>query len=93
MTTLKILEGNILWEDKHVLGYWGDEKWLNDHIEGKFEKYLKARKHLPEYYADATIGFRFTRSNQDPRFIEAVEARFRKLRERYPNVNIQTKWY
>ncbi|MFE2095364.1 hypothetical protein [Streptomyces sp. NPDC059460] len=66
---------------------------LKEHIEGKFDRYLRARKQIPEYYADASIGFRFTRPNQDPRFMEAVEARFQKLREKYPDVHIQTRWF
>lgn len=93
ITDIDLFEGDVLWEDKHVLGYWADEKWLDKHIDGKFELYLKARKQLPEHYADAPIGFRFTRPDQDPRFIEAVEARFQKLREKYPDVHIQTRWF
>lgn len=34
---------------------WADEDWLNEHIEEKFEKYLRARKALPEHYAEASI--------------------------------------
>lgn len=80
-------------QHKSVLGYWADEKWLVEHIEVKFDRYLRARKQLPEYYADASIGFRFTQPNQDQRFIEAAEARFQKLREKYPDVHIQTRWF
>jgi hypothetical protein len=93
ITDIDLFEGDVLWEDKHVLGYWADEEWLAEHIEAKFERYLRARKHLPDEYADAPIGWRFTRPNQDPRFVEAVEARFQQLREKYPDVHIQTRWF
>ncbi|CAL9422146.1 hypothetical protein SUDANB38_01895 [Streptomyces sp. enrichment culture] len=91
ITDIDLIEDDVLWENKHTLGYWGDEKWL-EHLDSKVDKYLRARKHLPEHYADAPIGFRFTRPNQDPRFVEAVEARVRELREKYPDVQIQTRW-
>ncbi|MFG3380190.1 hypothetical protein [Streptomyces sp. NPDC047999] len=93
ITDIDLFEDDILWEDKSVLGYWADEDWLNEHIDEKFERYLRARKQLPEHYKDAPIGFRFTRPNQDQRFVEAVEARFQKLRENYPDVHIMTKWF
>ncbi|MER7948087.1 chemotaxis protein [Streptomyces sp. NPDC096079] len=93
ITDIDFFEGNTLWEDKHVLGGWDDEVWIKKQIEGKVEKYLKARQHLPEFYRDAEIGFRFTRPNQDPRFVELVEDRFRQLREKYPTVTFKTKWF
>ncbi|MFD3998397.1 hypothetical protein [Streptomyces sp. NPDC058583] len=95
ITDIDFIEGHTLWEDKHVLGYWGwtDSDWIEEHVQEKFEKYLKARAQLPEFYRDASIGFRFTRPNRDSRFIAAVEARFQKLREQYPDIRIQTRWF
>ncbi|MEU7407420.1 ALF repeat-containing protein, partial [Streptomyces sp. NPDC044948] len=93
ITDIDLFEDDILWEDKSVLGSWTDEGWLDKHIDAKFEKYLKARKQLPGEYQGASIGFRFTRPDQDARFVAAVEARFNKLREKYPDVHIMTKWF
>ncbi|MFI8917379.1 hypothetical protein ACIGW4_38065 [Streptomyces sp. NPDC053513] len=92
ITDIDHIDGDVLWELKSAIGGWDDTKWLDKHINGKFAKYLAARKQLPEFYADAPIGFRFTYGNQDQRFIDAVEARLQKLREEHPGVVIMTRW-
>ncbi|MFB7944309.1 polymorphic toxin-type HINT domain-containing protein [Kitasatospora phosalacinea] len=91
ITDIDVFEGRVLWEEKNVLGYWGDEEWLK-HLDEKVAKYLEARKGLPEFYHDADIGFWFTRPNQDQRFIDLVENHIQKLREANPGVTIVTRW-
>ncbi|WP_433349662.1 hypothetical protein [Micromonospora sp. CA-111912] len=57
ITDIDHIEGGVLWEEKSAI--FGDESWLNKHVNRKVDACLRARQNLPGY-ENAPIGFRFT---------------------------------
>ncbi|NBE81923.1 hypothetical protein GVV04_13200 [Micromonospora sp. NEAU-HG-1] len=44
ITDIDHIEGGVLWEEKSAI--FGDESWLNKHVNKKLDAYLRARQHL-----------------------------------------------
>lgn len=92
-------EGNILWEEKSAVsginkstGTDETQKWISKHITKKFADLVEARKHLPDFYKDAEIGFDFITPNADAGFKNAVETEIQNLRKLNPNIKIRINW-
>lgn len=92
-------EGNILWEEKSatsginkITGSDETARWISKHITKKLGDLVEARKHLPDFYKDAEIGFDFVKSGVDPKFKAAVEAEIQRLTQLHPDIKIRVKW-
>lgn len=92
-------EGNILWEEKSatsgvnkITGIDETPRWIAKHITKKFEDLVEARKHLPDFYKDAEIGFDFVKSGADPKFKAAVETEVKRLSQLHPDIKIRVNW-
>lgn len=90
ITDIDHVQNGVLWEEKSTL-YSEDEEWFETNVDGKLDKYLRARQYLPGY-EDAPIGFRYTNRNIDPRFKAALEARIAQLRQAHPDVDIRVEF-
>ena len=92
-------EGKILWEEKSatsginkITGADETAKWISRHITKKFGDIVEARKHLPNFYKDAEVGFDFVKSGADPAFKAAVESEIERLSQLNPDVKIHVNW-
>ncbi|MFJ6934839.1 polymorphic toxin-type HINT domain-containing protein [Streptomyces sp. NPDC101132] len=85
ITDIDHVDGGVLWELKSAT--YADDAWLTKHINGKLEKYLKARRQM-DGYEEAPIGFRFEQP-VDPRFRAALEARIEELRRAHPDLDLR----
>jgi hypothetical protein len=91
ITDIDSVENGILWEEKSA-GFATDAtKWVNKHITGKFNSYMKARQQLPGY-ENAPIGFRFPGKPADPALEQAITNEVEALRQANPGVDIRLEW-
>ena len=72
-----------MWEYKDGIPWHGDEKWMNEQIDGKFFKYLEMRQRLPAFYRNAPIGFRFPNRRIDETTRRVITERLRELGRQY----------
>ncbi|OLT41248.1 hypothetical protein BJF85_24300 [Saccharomonospora sp. CUA-673] len=91
ITDIDHIQDGVLWEEKSATNAGDVDRWVEKHVEGKMERYVEARPHLPGY-EDAPIGMRFTEPGADPTFQAAVEQGMDRVRGRHPDVDFRTEW-
>ncbi|MDN3241312.1 hypothetical protein [Glycomyces tritici] len=91
ITDIDRVKDGVLWEEKSATSAGDTGKWVDKHIEKKFNAYLRAQQYM-KGYEDAPIGFKFTEPNADPAFKSAVEAKIAELQAQNPDVDIRLEW-
>ncbi|EHM28030.1 hypothetical protein SPW_3547 [Streptomyces sp. W007] len=89
ITDIDHFDKGILWEEKTDIAPTPD--WMDKHVNKKLAAYIKARAELPSSYANAPIGFRFTRTGMEPRFRAALAERFEQLRRDHPDLDLRVE--
>ncbi|MER6971125.1 putative T7SS-secreted protein [Nocardioides sp. NPDC000445] len=91
ITDIDRIENGVLWEEKSATKAMDPDKWIDKHVNGKFERYMEARQHMPGY-DNAPIGFDFTSPGMDPGFRAGVESAIEALRQANPGVDIRVRF-
>lgn len=91
ITDIDRVEDGVLWEEKTAQNSLDNDRWVDKHINQKFDRYVKSRAHL-EGYEDAAIGFDFKRGDVDPQFRSDVETAIATLRDNNKGIDIRLRW-